>query len=63
MAVEPMAKEMIEKGAQDSCWLLVGNGGIDSYGSTIWVVVKITVTFWIASIVRHLISRVPKKGP
>ena len=33
-------------------------------GSTgcIWVVVKIMVPFWVPSIVRHLIFRVPKKG-
>ena len=31
--------------------------------STIWVVVKIMVPFWIPIIVRHLIFRVPKKGP
>ena len=29
----------------------------------IWVVVKIMVPFWIPSIIRHLIFRVPKKGP
>ena len=28
----------------------------------IWVVVKIMVSFWIPIIIRHLISRVPKKG-
>ena len=28
-----------------------------------WVVVKIMVPFWISIIIRHLISRVPKKGP
>ena len=30
---------------------------------TIWVVVKIMVPFWIPIIIRHLIFRVPKKGP
>ena len=29
----------------------------------IWVVVKIMVPFWIPSIIRPLIFRVPKKGP
>ena len=29
----------------------------------IWVVVKIMVPFWIPIIIRHLIFRVPKKGP
>ena len=29
----------------------------------IWVVVKIMVPFWIPNIVRHLIFRVPQKGP
>ena len=29
----------------------------------IWVVVKIMVLFWVLIIVRHLIFRVPKKGP
>ena len=28
-----------------------------------WVVVRIMVPFWIPIIVRHLIFRVPKKGP
>ena len=31
--------------------------------SNIWVVVKIMVPFWIPIIIRHLIYRVPKKGP
>ena len=29
----------------------------------IWVVVKMMVPFWIPIIIRHLIFRVPKKGP
>ena len=29
----------------------------------IWVVVKIMVPFWVPIIIRHLIFRVPKKGP
>ena len=29
----------------------------------IWVVVKIMVPLWVLNIVRHLIFRVPKKGP
>ena len=28
-----------------------------------WVVVKIMIPFWIPIIIRHLIFRVPKKGP
>ena len=32
-------------------------------GSVIWVAVKIIVPFWVPIIVRHLIFRVPKKGP
>ena len=31
--------------------------------SNIWVVVKIMVSFWVPNIIRHLIFRVPKKGP
>ena len=34
---------------------------VTSYG-LIWVVVKIMVPFWVPIIIRHLISRVPKKG-
>ena len=29
----------------------------------IWVVVKIMVPFWVPNIIRHLLFRVPKKGP
>ena len=29
----------------------------------IWVVVKIMVPFWVPIIIRHLIFRVPQKGP
>ena len=29
----------------------------------IWVVVKIRVLFWVPIIIRHLLFRVPKKGP
>ena len=29
----------------------------------IWMVVKIMVPFWVLILVRHLIFRVPKKGP
>ena len=32
-------------------------------GACIWVVVKIMVPLWIPIIIRHLIFRVPKKGP
>ena len=28
-----------------------------------WVVVKIMVPFWVPNVVRHLLFRVPKKGP
>ena len=28
-----------------------------------WVVVKIQVPFWVLYIIRHLMFRVPKKGP
>ena len=28
-----------------------------------WVVVKIMVPFWVPVIIRHLLFRVPKKGP
>ena len=31
--------------------------------AAIWVVVKIMGPFWISFIIRHLIFRVPKKGP
>ena len=31
--------------------------------SDTWVVVKIMVPFWVPIIIRHLIFRVPKKGP
>ena len=30
--------------------------------TTIWVVVKIMVPFWVPIIILHLIFRVPKKG-
>ena len=33
------------------------------YIGVIWVVVKIMVPFWVPIIIRHLIFRVPKKGP
>ena len=34
------------------------------YGeAVIWVVVKIKVLFWVPIIIRHLLFRVPKKGP
>ena len=29
----------------------------------VWVVVKISVPFWVPIIIRHLLFRVPKKGP
>ena len=29
----------------------------------IWVVVKIMVPFWVRSIIRHLLFRVPQEGP
>ena len=29
----------------------------------IWVVLKIMVPFWVPNIMRHLLFRVPKKGP
>ena len=28
-----------------------------------WVVVKIMVPFWVPIIIRHLLFKVPKKGP
>ena len=28
-----------------------------------WVLVKIMVPFWVPIIIRHLLFRVPKKGP
>ena len=31
--------------------------------SEIWVVVKIRVPFWVPIIIRHLLFRVPPKGP
>ena len=31
--------------------------------SIIWVVVKIMVPFWVPIIIRHLLFRVPQKGP
>ena len=30
---------------------------------SIWVVVKTRVPFWVLIIIRHLLLRVPKKGP
>ena len=30
---------------------------------SMWVVVKIMVPFWVPIIIRHLLFRVPKKGP
>ena len=38
-----------------------GNTLGDDIGT--WVVVNIMVPFWVPSIIRHLILRVPKKGP
>ena len=32
-------------------------------GMSIWVVVKIMVPFWVPIIIRHLLFRVPRKGP
>ena len=40
-----------------SCELRAANGEL------LWVVVKIMVPFWVPTIVRPLICRVPKKGP
>ena len=56
----------------DALWILcplrprfpcteLGNGVGPS--NPIWVVVKLMVRFWIPIIIRHLICRVPKKGP
>ena len=36
---------------------------LEVYQSVKWVVVKIMVPFWVPIIIRHLILRVPKKGP
>ena len=33
------------------------------FRSSTWVVVKIMVPFWVPIIIRHVIFRVPKKGP
>ena len=32
-------------------------------GSSIWVVVKSSVPFWVPVKIRHLLFKVPKKGP
>ena len=40
-----------------------GCSTIRIYVGVIWVVVKIMAPFWIPIIVRHLIFRVPNKGP
>ena len=50
----------IHKEAWITCKELIGI----VYGYVgIWVVVKIMVPFWVPIIIRHLIFRVPKKGP
>ena len=40
-----------------------GFRGVAGSVKYIWVVVKIRVPFWVPIIIRHLIFRVPKKGP
>ena len=42
-------------------FLIMGNAGFCP--STVWVVVKIMVPFGVPNIIRHLVFRVPKKGP
>ena len=37
--------------------------GLSEGSGSIWVVVKIMVPFWVPIIIRHLIFRVPRKGP
>ena len=40
-----------------------GNGRQCTYYIRIWVVVKIMVPFGVPTLIRHLLFRVPKKGP
>ena len=40
-----------------------GGGWDQRWGRAIWVVVKIMVPFWVLNRIRHLLFRVPKKGP
>ena len=40
-----------------------GKSNGNCYNVVRWVVVKIMGSCWIPIIIRHLISRVPKKGP
>ena len=39
------------------------SGTVSGDDTGTWVVVKIMVPFWVPIILRHLILRVPKKGP
>ena len=43
--------------------LLPSCDDMECAASGTWVVVKIMVPFWVPFIIRHLIFRVPKKGP
>ena len=36
---------------------------IETLLAAIWMAVKMMVPFWLLNIIRHLIWRVPKKGP
>ena len=56
--------------ASGACGLLttfqgrvLGNSSWGFWHDCIWVVVKILVLFWVLIIIRHLLFRVPKKGP
>ena len=43
--------------------LSLGGAAIQIRFWLMWVAVKIIVPFWVSIIIRHLIFRVPKKGP
>ena len=42
---------------------MFGTRGSFGFKTHMWVVVKTMVPFWVPIIVRHLLFRVPQKGP
>ena len=60
----PFEVKVFKLGSTVSFWKTprFNNLGFQALGPT-WVVVKIVLPFWVPNIVRHLLFRVPKKGP
>ena len=52
---------MVANGSVEGHTQKHANAHTDTLGT--WVVVKIMVRFWVPSIIRHPLFRVPKKGP